>query len=123
MEIYHINTMCGQQSTYKPEVYTLAGETLECICDFYFCSEKDTDKWECHIAAKVYGLKKIKIIEIRDLKNRELIKAESNTINYFEDLSENFIIKIKVVDGDIKTVFVNGNEQFEVEMKKNGETN
>jgi hypothetical protein len=40
----------------------------------------------------------------------EVVQSESNTINYFEKLSENFIIKIKEFEGSINSVFVNGPE-------------
>jgi hypothetical protein len=49
-------------------------------------------------------------------------ETESNSINFFEEVSENLMVKIKVMDKEIKTVFVNGNEQFTISMNENGET-
>jgi hypothetical protein len=40
----------------------------------------------------------------------DVVGSESNTINYFENLSDNFIIKIKEFEGKINSVFVNGAE-------------
>jgi len=57
-------------------------------------------------------MKKIKIVDIKDLDNPDIIEDEANTINYFDSLSDNFIVKIKEIGDCINLVFVNGSEQF-----------
>jgi hypothetical protein len=87
--------MCAQQSLYMPDVYVLPPDTLEKIGDYCFYSKEESDNYLCYLACKVFGLKKIKILEIKDLANKEVISSKSNTINYFEEQSDSFIIKIR----------------------------
>lgn len=91
--------MIDQKDLYKPDEYVLPLDILESICDYCFYSYEEGDYYHCYIACKVYGLKKIKILEINDLANMEVVSSESNIINYFEELSDNFIIKIKEFNG------------------------
>ena len=55
--------------------------------------------------------------------NRDSIwETDANSINFFEDVSENFMVRMKLDGLAIKTIFVNGSEQFTITMFENGET-
>lgn len=48
-------------------------DLLESIQDFYFRSDLENEEYICLVACKVQGYKKIKIIDIKDLDNNEVI--------------------------------------------------
>jgi hypothetical protein len=111
----------AEKKAYKPRVCHLPTDLLESICDFYFCSEQDTEDYVCYLACKMTGKKKIKILKVGDLDDRDECSSDHHTINFFNALSDDFMIKIKELDGNIVTVFVNGTEQFLVSMSNTGE--
>ena len=63
----------------------------------------------CFLACKVYGLKKIKVFNIKDLHKEKIWDTEANSINYFTDGSS-LMMKLNVYQEDIYIVFVNGSE-------------
>ena len=70
----------------------------------------------------MYGLKKIKVVDVNHLHKACVWSKENNSINFFGEISDNFMVKMKIVGKEIRTVFVNGNEQFSLTMHENGET-
>ena len=86
---------------------------MERIVDFFFWSEK-TEEYKCFVACKVLGLKKIKVFDadLFDLDPDQIWETESNSINYFEDTSKNFMLEMNVdiKNKKINTIFVNGDE-------------
>ena len=120
IEIYHLQQMCLLKRSYVPESFELPSDQLECICDIFFESSTKNDSFKCYLACKVSGLKKIKVFNIRELNKDSIWETESNSINFFEEMSDNFMVRMRVDCKVITTVFVNGNEQFVISMNKNG---
>jgi hypothetical protein len=108
-----------------PIVYEIPKDQLERICDFFFWSEISTENYICYVACKVLGHKKIKVFDIKKMEDEKIWYTESNSINFFEDLNENFMLELNylIKEKTISVIFVNGHEQFTITMNENsGET-
>ena len=67
LEIYHLSCLIHNNRGYKPDVYEPPSDMNEFICDFNFRSmTKDgRDMYQCFIACKILGFKKIKVIDVK----------------------------------------------------------
>jgi hypothetical protein len=68
--------MYAKKGNYQPEEYHIPTDLLESISDFFFRSNSENEEYTCWIACKYYGMKKIKILDIKDLDNYEIIESE-----------------------------------------------
>jgi hypothetical protein len=120
LEIYHIKKLIEKGEEYRPYVYEIPKYRLERICDFFFWSENMSEAYCCYLACKVVGHKKFKVFDIHNLHSESIWETESNSINFFEDLSEHFMLELNVLTQEkiINVIFVNGNEQFTITMNE-----
>ena len=121
-EIYHIGQWSMLKRSYVPESFELPKDQLEKICDHFFWSNDLNDNYRCYLACKVSGMKKIKVFNIKHMNRDSIWETDANSINFFEEVSENFMVRMKLDGLAIKTIFVNGSEQFTITMFENGET-
>lgn len=56
-----------------------------------------TETYTCYLACKVVGLKKIKVFNVMDLHKEKIWEIESNSINFFEEVSDNFMLEMNVL--------------------------
>jgi hypothetical protein len=70
------------------------------------------------LACKVLGLKKIKVFNADMLNDESIWETEANSINFFEDVHDNFRLEmnVKIEEQKINIIFVNGSEQFTIAM-------
>lgn len=96
--------------SYVPEIYELPRDQLERICDHFFWSNDLNDTYKCYLACKVSGMKKIKVFNIKNMDKDLIWETDANSINFFEEESDNFMMRMKLDGNSVKTVFVNGTE-------------
>jgi len=113
LEIYHIKDLIQGGKNYEPRTFNIPSDQMEKVVDFFFWSELD-GSYKCYMACKVLGLKKIKVFNAEQLEidQDSIWDTESNSINYFQDTSTNFMLEmnVDVKDQKINTIFVNGDE-------------
>lgn len=90
MEIYHIGQMTMLKRSYVPESFELPKDQLEFICDHFFFSNDHNDAYRCYLACKVSGMKKIKVFNIKHIKRDIIWETDANSINFFEEVADNF---------------------------------
>jgi hypothetical protein len=92
VSIYNIHKTIAGDPDYSPMLYSINSELFECIYDVYLETFEDLT-YNCYVACNFNDKKRVKIFDIKEADDMDVMMSQDNTINYFNARCDNFTLR------------------------------